>query len=432
MIANPNVIYDAEAEKAVLGCCLAQPNEVIDEIQMLSETDFFVPAHQDVFRVILEMFYDKKPIEMRLVHDLLEHRKIAERVGSPGILAELLVGFATHLNVLAYANRVKDKSLLRQLQSACAAIVRDIAENPENVPDLLARSESAICRVTTDLKTNDLLSAERCVQRYETWRGKIQRGEIEPRLRTGLRVLDETNGGMPVPSYVVLAGEQGVGKSALILTIMKNGCLNGMGIGGFSAEMTVEQCISRMVGDMADINTRRLNGKLHPEEEEHEAYAVERIRKMPFIIDERSGLRPQDLRSGTRRMVKAGCKLIWLDNAQLMIGTRNEDQRVQQLTEVSRTIQHLQKEHGIVFILLCQVTREGQKRGNLRAFDLADCAAFERDARVMVMLEKMPLKEGQSEPPAYSTPIIARVVKYSEGETGDFEVTFNKEKQRIQ
>lgn len=425
----PSGLYSSEAEKAVLGCMMAQPAEVIDEaILSLLKEDFFVPAHQEIFGTLREMHNTHQAIDLMTIHQWLTDRKMAEAVGSPGILAELSVGFATHLNIGSYIRIVKDKSLLRCLQLACSAIVTDIADMPDSVPAVLDRAEKMICAITQGLSTGHIWNAEACVRQFEQRRGRIQAGELDARLKTGLRALDEANGGLPVPSYVVIGGEQGVGKSAIILNIMRHACQNGVTVGGFSMEMTLNQIVQRQVADLADINSRRFNDKLHPQEEVDMAYALEKIRKMSFHLDPTAGLRPHDIRVGTRKMVKLGCKIIWLDNAQLMSGSNDRDQRNQQLTEFSRTIQELQKEHEIVFILLAQVTREAQKRGNLRTFDLADCAAFERDARVMIMLEKKPESEGA---PSYSFPIMIRVVKYSEGETGDFEATFNKAKQRI-
>ena len=100
----------------------------------LLKEDFFVPAHQEIFGALREMYNSSQAIDVMTVHQWLTDRKMAEAVGSPGILAELLVGFATHLNVGSYIRIVKDKSLLRCLQSACSTIVQDIADMPDSVP----------------------------------------------------------------------------------------------------------------------------------------------------------------------------------------------------------------------------------------------------------------------------------------------------------
>src|ERR1700749_1396380 len=122
-----SALYSAEAEKAVLGCMMAQPAEVIDEAEAaLAKEDFFVPAHQTIFAILCQMQAKKQSVDMMTVHQELVDRKRAEEVGSPGILAELLNGFATHLNVGSYIQIVKDKAIMRNLQRACMEIVREI------------------------------------------------------------------------------------------------------------------------------------------------------------------------------------------------------------------------------------------------------------------------------------------------------------------
>lgn len=425
------LLYSAEAERAVLGCMIAQPGDVIhDAAGALLKEDFFVPAHQEIFAAVRDMAIAHRPVDTIGVHQWLTDRKLAEAVGSPGILAELLVGFANHLNVGSYIRIVKEKSLLRALQSACSAIVQDIAEMPDSVASVLDRAEASICRVTNLHVTGSQMDAHECVTRFLDLREKIQIGEVETRIKTGLSCLDDDNGGLPTPSYVILAGEQGAGKSALMLNILRHCCANNIGVGGFSLEMTVEQIIQRLIAERLSMDGRRMNMKLSEREHEAIRQEAEKIRSWQFIIDPTSGLRPSDIRSGTRRMVRAGCKVIWLDNAQLAAGTNDRDKRVDQLTELSRMNQQLYKEHDILFIMLTQVTRNSQKsKAHFTPADLADCAAFERDARVIVFIENDHESEGSS---PFCTPVFFNVAKYSEGSTGCFRGTFNKVYQRIQ
>lgn len=426
-------LYSADAEKAVLGCMMAQPEEVIDQVdESLVMEDFFVPAYQEIFDALLGMWKNQVAIDVMSMHQWLTDRKLAEPLGSPGILAELLVGFATHLNVGTYIRIVKDKSLLRTLQSACSKIVQDIADMPDSVASVLDRAEAAIFRVTHENVTKgSLLDARACVAEFREQQAKIERGEVETRLKTGLACLDDAdgNGGLPMPSYVVIAGQPGSGKSALVLNMMRHCAENGWGTGGFSAEMTVQQCIQRLVADTARMDSRQMNRSMAQEWRDRRDKALDHIEKLPFFIDPSAGLNPRDIRSSTRRMVKAGCKMIWLDNAQLTEGEPGKE-RLAQLTEMSRTIQFLQKEYNVTFILLAQITKESQKRTDgLKAWDLADCSAFQRDCRVMIMLEE---DKTASIKPIHAFPIIVRVTKYSEGAEGDFKATFNKREQRIQ
>jgi len=430
----PQALYSADAEKAVLGCMLAQPNEVIPAATAsLQREDFFVPAHREIFRVLSKMFDSMQTIDVMTVHQAFVDDKIDEQIGSPGILAELLTGFATHLNVGSYIETVREKSQRRLMVEACQNIVQCVQDGSQGIEETLTYAEGQICAIARQKSRQRILTAKECVDRYRVLREAIQIGEVATRIPTGLEAIDHGNGGLPTPCYVIVAGEQGSGKSALVLAIMRNCCERGMGIGGFSLEMTTEQLIQRLAAERMRCDSRRLNGKLHPSEEADENWALDGIEKWNFHIDPTSGLKPADIRRGTRRMVDAGCSIIWLDNAQLMQGSNEDDVRHAQLTEVSRTIQDVQKEHGIIFILVAQVTRKAQqaakgKASPLSIYDLADCAAFERDARVVIILDKLHDVENA---PANATPIIINVAKYSEGATGSFEATFNKSEQRI-
>lgn len=430
---SPEVLYSSEAEKAVIGCMMAQPDIVVpDVIDALLKIDFFVPAHQEIFGALRDMSNSGQAIDVISVHQWLTDRKLAKPVGSPGILAELLVGFATHLNVGTYIKIVKDKSLLRCLQSACSTIVQDIAEMPDSVASVLDRAEKAIFDVTERELTRgsqDVLTAAQCVDEFRKLRAGIVAGEVQTRIPIGLPTFDDGNGGLPKPGYICIAGEQGTGKSALMLQIIKHACFCGYPVGAFSMEMTKHHIVQRQVADIAGIDSRRLNGKIHDWEHVKVEEALAQIERWHYYINEQPNLTASDIAAGTRRFVKLGCQIVFLDNLQLTRGSGERD-RVSQLTEISRAIQFLQKEYNIIFVLLAQITREAKKKGGnpLQAFDIADCSAIENDSRVMIMLEK---GHGWENASAGAYPILVRTVKYNEGELGVFGVTFNKKEQRI-
>lgn len=429
----PEALYSFEAEKAVLGCCLAQPGEVLaDAVDALIAHDFFVPSHRIVFGALRDMAHQKRTIDTIAVHQYLVDNKHAEEVGSPGILAELLVGFANHLNVGTYIRIVREKSLLRALQEACGGIVQDIMNMPDSVASVLDRAERAIFDVTERELTRgstDVLTAAQCVDEFRKLRAGVVAGDIQTRIPTGLPTFDNCNGGLPKPGYVTIAGEQGTGKSALMLQIIKHACFCGYPVGAFSMEMTKHHIVQRQVAEMAGIDSRRLNGKIHDWEHVKVEEALAQIAHWHYYINEQSNLTASDIAAGTRRFVKLGCQIVFLDNLQLTRGSGERD-RVSQLTEISRTIQFLQKEYNIIFVLLAQITREAKKKGGnpLQAFDIADCSAIENDSRVMIMLEK---GHGWENASAGAYPILVRTVKYNEGELGLFNVTFNKKEQRI-
>lgn len=415
-------LYSAEAEKAVLGCCLAQPAEIIDEVvAVLSKHDFFVPAHQEVFTALVLM-HGAEAIDVMMVHQWLVDRKLAESVGSPGILAELLNGFVTHLNVGSYIRIVKDKSLLRCLQSACSSIAQDIAEMPDSVPAVLDRAEAAIFRITHSHQTVEIWSAERCVAEFREERAKIQQGDHESRLQTGIMALDRQNGGIPNPGYTIIAAGTSQGKSVMASNFLENWCRVGLQVGIFSLEMTRRQLIGRAVASTASIDGRLLNGKLHEVQILRVNEALHGIERWKFEIDQTSRLTLSELRSRSRQMVKRGANAIVIDYLQLMRGMNGRMDRREQLSEISSEIKILSMELNIPFIVLSQVNREGRKSGDLQLLHLAECSSLEQDADCVILLEK---KAGHESCPLSAIPYIAHIAKYRNGAVGDEEITLN-------
>jgi len=152
-------LYSVDAETDVLGCMLMHPSEVIPEAKKtLSKWDFFIPAHQVLFEQLVEMFDSGEAIEPKSVHHWLEDRKLAEDVGSPTVLDELSVAFATHLTVGSYMARIKKKALARGLRQACEETLRDIEENADSVAGVLDRAEGRMRLATTVPSTQSRLT----------------------------------------------------------------------------------------------------------------------------------------------------------------------------------------------------------------------------------------------------------------------------------
>lgn len=423
----PKTFYSAEAEKAVLGCMMAQPAEVIDEATVtLLKEDFFVPAHQEIFGALREMHNAREAIDVMTIHQWLTDRKLAEAVGSPGILAELLVGFATHLNVGSYIRIVKDKSLLRCLQSACSTIVQDIAEMPDSVPAVLNRAEAAIFKITHSRQTGSIWGAMACVGEYREERTKIQLGEKTNRLSTGILALDKDNGGLPNPGLTIIGAGTGGGKSVLMMNLLENWCRVGIAVGVFSLEMTRKQLIKRAVASTAGIDSRLLNGKLHDSQEIRVESCLKAIEQWKFWIDQTSRLTLSELRTRARQMIKLGVEAIEIDYLQLMRGMNPRMDRREQLAEISGEVKILSAELNIPFIVLSQINREGRKNGDLQLLHLAECSALEQDADAVILLERKMCPDKTHEScPQSAIPYVAHIAKYRDGAIGDVEITLN-------
>jgi replicative DNA helicase len=425
----PQALYSAEAEEAVLGCCMAQPSEVIAEVvEHLTKSDFFIPAHQDIFATLRDMDAARQPIDVMTIHQWLTDRKLAEEVGSPGILGDLLTGFATHLNVGSYIKIVKEKSILRAMQDACTAIVRDIIDMPDSVASVLDRAESRIMAITNPRGDSQIMDARAACQDFRRYLEEVEKGEAVPLLPTKIKPIDDLIGGLPCPAYFVIAGPPGGGKSAMMMTLQENWSSDGIGVGIFSLEMTTRKLMQRRVARVAQMNSRLMNWPLDEFAKSDVNRALDHIECTPFWIDPTSNLAPSDLRARTLKMVRMGAKVIILDYVQLLRGSSDRDRRVDQLTEASRMISVIQKEMGVLFIGLAQITRDAQKKGDYKTFDLADCAAIANDARGILFLEQDDSVSGAQD---HDIPLIGRFAKMSDGPAGDVRLSFNKLHQKI-
>ncbi len=440
-------LYSAEAEKAVLGCMMAQPAEVIDEatVSLLKE-DFFVPAHQEIFGALREMHNAREAIDVMTIHQWLTDRKLAEPLDSPGILAELLVGFATHLNVGSYIRIVKDKSLLRCLQSACATIVTDIADMPDSVSDVLDRAESAIFHVTNQGLTNSTVSAREEIDRAITLIENFQKrkGNLQG-LPTGFHKLDELTAGWKAGEMIVLAARPGQGKTALGLTFARHALDRrydeatdswkkpGYAVGIFSLEMTNEQLMLRMLASYA---SERLQDIRQGTLTEHSLQKLRMIaadmKEWPLYLDDSSFLTINQLRGKARRMKdRYGIELLVIDYLQLLRSesTQAKDNRQNEVAEISRGIKALAKELAIPIIILAQLNRRSEEAGAEPALhNLRESGAIEQDADMVMLLHRPDAtkdEDGNERPQDTIIPYKLNIAKQRNGPTDRLDILFH-------
>lgn len=449
-LLSPTVLYSAEAEKAVLGCMMAQPHEVINDATVtLLKEDFFVPAHQEIFAALRDMYNASQAIDVTTIHQYLTDRKLAEAVGSPGILGELLVGFATHLNVGSYIKIVKEKSLLRCLQAACSTIAQDIADNPDSVPAVLDRAESAIFHVTNLGLTQSTVAArdeiDKAIALIESFQSR--RGHLQG-LPTGFHKLDELTAGWKAGEMIVLAARPGQGKTALALTFARHALDQrydeatdawkkpGHAVGMFSLEMTNEQLMLRLLASYGSESLQRIrSGEL----DEHQLQRLRMIagdmREWPLYLDDSSFLSITQLRGKARRMKdRFNIEMLVIDYLQLLRSESEQakDNRQNEVAEISRGIKALAKELGIPIVILAQLNRRSEDASRGRAepalHNLRESGAIEQDADVVLLLHRPDPEKDEDGNERQIGPIIPYnliIAKQRNGPTDKLDILFN-------
>ena len=443
---SPMMLYSAEAEKAVLGCMMAQPQEVINDAMVLSKEDFFVPAHQEVFFALREMYNSQQAIDVMTVHQWLTDRKVAEAIGSPGILAELLVGFATHLNVGSYIKIVKDKGLLRCLVTACSTIVQDVADMPDTVDAVLDRAEQSIFQVTNLGLTQSTVSAREeidkaiaLIEMFQSRKGRL------PGLPTGFHQLNEYTGGWKSGEMIVLAARPGQGKTALGLTFAQHALRErydeaadawkkpGHSVGVFSLEMTNEQLMLRMLASHAGERLQNIRqGKLDDHSLQKLRMVGQDMKEWPLYLDDSSFLSINQLRGKARRMKdRYGIELLIIDYLQLLRSdsAQAKDNRQNEVSEISRGIKALAKELEIPIIILAQLNRRSEEaKAEPALHNLRESGAIEQDADVVLLLHRPDSEkdeEGNQPPPGEIIPYKLIIAKQRNGPTDKLDILFH-------
>ena len=444
---SPTVLYSAEAEKPVLGCMMAQPAEVIDVVcETITKEDFFVPAHQEVFNALREMHNSQAAIDVMTIHQWLTDRKLAEPVGSPGILGELLVGFASHLNVGSYIRIVKDKSLLRCLQSACSLIAQDIADMPDSVASVLDRAESEIFKVTHMGLTNSTKSAReeldnaiKLIENFQSRKGRMHG------LHTGFHKLDEMTAGWKGGEMIVLAARPGMGKTALALTFAQHALRErydedtdawrkpGHAVGMFSLEMTNEQLMLRMLASHASEGLQRIRqGDLDDHSLQKLRMVAEDMKEWPFYLDDSSFLSINQLRGKARRMKdRFKIEMLVIDYLQLLRSdsAQAKDNRQNEVAEISRGIKALAKELNIPIIILAQLNRKSEEGKSEPALhNLRESGAIEQDADVVMLLHRIDPGKDQDGNDQQIGPVIPyslNIAKQRNGPTDKLDILFH-------
>jgi replicative DNA helicase len=450
---SPSVLYSAEAEKAVLGCMMAQPGEVIDEVtETLIKEDFFVPAHKEIFAALREMHNEQQAIDVMTIHQWLTDRKMAEAVGSPGILADLYVAFATHLNVGSYVRIVKDKSLLRCLQLACSTIVQDIADMPDSVASVLDRAETSIFQVTNLGLTNSTVSAREEIDKAIKLIDDFQRrkGHLHG-IQSGFQRLDELTDGWKPGEMIVLAARPGQGKTAMALTFVRHALdyrydevtdtypKPGYPVGMFSLEMTNEQLMLRLLASYGSEQLQAIRkGLLDEKALEKLRMVAADMKEWPLCLDDSSALTINQLRGKARRMKdRYGIKLLVIDYLQLLRSESEQakDNRQNEVAEISRGIKALAKELAIPIIILAQLNRRSEE-GNLgknkqepALHNLRESGAIEQDADVVLLLHRPdPEKEDEENNERPTGPVIPYkliIAKQRNGPTDKLDILFH-------
>ena len=422
--------YNLEAEQAVLGSMMLDKEAVYIAMEMLEPEDFYKEAHQLIFSAILSLEAAGQPIDMITLTEELHRQNNIDKIGGVGYIAEVANIVPTAANIRHYAEIVVQKTILRKLIRVSTNIANRCYEDQEDTYELLDDAEKLILEIAENRNFSGLIPIKQVLgstlEKIEYLAGN--KGNI-----TGVPScfidLDNMTSGWQASDLIILAARPAMGKTSFGLNIAQNAAIRGkIPVAIFSLEMSKEQLVQRLMSSEAMIDQHKLRtGRLLDEEWVRLTRAAQPLSTADIYIDDTPAISVLELRAKARRLkAEKGLGLIIIDYLQLMRVGRRDENRQQEISEISRSLKALARELNVPVIALSQLSRAVEQTQDKRPAlsHLRESGALEQDADLVMFIYREDYYNPESEKPGIAEIIIA---KHRNGPTGTVELGFIKE-----
>jgi replicative DNA helicase len=439
--------HSPEAEQGVLGCVLLSPNECMGEcIEKLKDDGqqvFYDLRHQTIYEALATMYDAREAVDIITLQQKLKDKQLLEQIGGIAYLSQLQDSVPSAANLSYYLEIIQEKFLLRRMIATCTDVVGRVYDYEGDVETLLDEVEKEILRINESRAQSSTATVKELVGKailtVENYFGR--QGTLNG-LGTGFPDLDRMTDGLHGQEMIVIAARPSMGKTSLAMNIVENVVLEqNLPAGVFSLEMSAESLVLRMLCSIARVNLRSIReGFMSEADFPKLTSAAGRLAKAKLLIDDTAGLSILDLRARARRMHQQhGVKLFVIDYLQLLHSTsrRSQDNRQQEIADISSGIKALAKELKVPVLVLSQLNRELEKDKSRkpRLSDLRESGAIEQDADVVGLLYKPNAGDDEDGVPAEEAdglPVNLLIAKQRNGPTGDINLTFLKSYTRFE
>jgi replicative DNA helicase len=418
--------HNLEAEQSVIGSLLIDRDAIIRVASMLKADDFYHGANGVIYQAILDLYNRREPTDFVTLSDELQRRERLDSIGGVAYLSSLLNVVPTAVHVEYYGKIVERTATLRRLIDAGAQIVSIGYRDGIDVEDALDSSERAIFDVSQRRTTRDFQSIADVLERFFDQIDYMQqnRGSLVG-VPTGFADLDKLTGGLQKSDLIIIGARPSIGKTAFALGIAYGaGVLHAKTVGIFSLEMSAEQLVQRLLSTETGVDSHRLRlGQIDDHEWDRISRAFGRLAEAQIYIDDSAGLSIMELRSKCRRLqAERGLDLLVIDYLQLMSGRRSEN-RVQEISEISRGLKSIARELNIPVIALSQLSRQIESRSDHHPLlsDLRESGSIEQDADIVMFIYRDEVYDPNSEQKGIAEISIA---KHRNGPVGTVNLRF--------
>ena len=421
---------NVDAEEAILGALLIDPDAIIRVATFLNPEDFYREKHGWIYDTALTLHDRREPIDLLTVCDELERRDQLDEVGGPAFITALVNAVPTSIHAEHYARIVERTGTRRRLIEAAGQIAALAYQEADDVDEVVDRAEQVLFGVSERRISRELVPIKQVLSAYYD---RIEyltrhRGELIG-IPTGFERIDKLLGGLQRSDMVILAARPSVGKTSLALGFAHNAAKkHGQRVAFFSLEMSNEQVVQRIISAETGINAQRLRrGEIEKDEWGRFMKAASDLAETYFYIDDTPGASALELRTKARRLhAEVGIDLIVVDYLQLMRGDFRSENRVQEISSISRALKALARELNVPVLALSQLSRSVESRTDKRPIlsDLRESGALEQDADVVMFIYRDEMYNENTEWPNIADIIVA---KHRNGPTGTVQLYFRKE-----
>ncbi len=411
--------FALEAEQSVLGAILLSPEKINQVAEMLTEEDFYLPEHREIYAAMRDLFIQSRQIDIVTLIDMLVSRGTYDKENGSKYIRVIAETVPASTNLKDYMTIVKEKSTLRALITAADEIRDEAYAAKGEVKYIVDNAESKIYNVASgnELKTFVPLS-DALARTYINLQNIARDPEAAAGLQTKYRSLDNVLVGMGKGDLILIGARPGMGKTSFAMNIALNVAkYTKKSVCIFSLEMTCEQLAARLISSEAMIDSKSIrSGNLSPDDWNVISQKAAELSEAKIFIDDTTGITVTSMKAKLRKIKDIG--LIVIDYLQLIQGERHSDNRVLEVGDISRSLKMLAKDLGVPVVCCAQLSRANEQRTDKRPMlsDLRDSGAIEQDADVVMFLYR---EEYYQKDPTAQSEAECIIAKNRHGETGN-------------
>ena len=422
------IMQNVEAEEAVLGAILLDPEAIGRIAETLEPKSFSLRSHQTIYKASLALYSEGKPTDLMTVTTWLSDQKLLEKAGGQLGLTQLLDRTVSATNIDQYGLLISDKQTRRNLIESAHKIIELAEDTSQPLETVIQKSEEQIANISQSKSQQDLVSiGETLIDTFQEIEDRSE-SKIPPGVPSGFYDLDAMTGGFQRSDLIIVAGRPAMGKTALAVQFGFKIAKKGLPVAIFSLEMSKGQLVQRLLAGEAKIESTRLRaGNIQQEEWEPLTEAISKLAELPIFIDDSSNPTVSEIKKKAQKLQaendgKLG--LILIDYLQLMDG--GSDNRVQELSRITRGLKGMAKDLNVPVVVLSQLSRSVEQRTNKRPMlsDLRESGSIEQDADLVMMIYRDDYYNPNTSDGGIAEIILA---KHRNGPTGTVKLLFDSQ-----